>query len=57
MNTPNNPFFKIDKWIDAKFIIEDLNVEKIKLKREECKTWWNNYKKQLQEFLKNKIET
>ena len=52
---PNNPFLKVDKWIDAKSIINEWEVEQIKKKREECKSWWFHYKKLLQEFLKNKI--
>ena len=53
---PNNPFLKVDKWIDAKSIINEWEVEQIKKKREECKSWWFHYKKSLQEFLKNKID-
>ena len=53
---PNNPFLKVDKWIDVKSIINEWEVEQIKKKREECKSWWFHYKKSLQEFLKNKIQ-
>ena len=52
---PNNPFLKVDKWIEAKHVITKWENERIKQKREECNTWWNQYKNQLQEFIKNKI--
>ena len=52
---PGNPFLKVDKWIDAKFIIKEWSGEQIKKKQEECNMWWDLYKKQLQEFIKNKI--
>ena len=29
--------------------------DKIKKKQEECKNWWNNYKINLQEDIKNKL--
>ena len=51
----NNPFIKVDKWIEAKSVIEEWGNDQIKQKREECRTWWNQYKKQLQEFIVNKI--
>ena len=52
---PNNPFIKIDRWIEAKSVIEEWGNDQIKQKREECRTWWNQYKNQLQEFIVNKI--
>ena len=52
---PDNPFIKIDKWIDAKFIINNWKNDKIKKKQEECKNWWNNYKINLQTDIKNKL--
>ena len=52
---PDNPFIKIDKWIDAKFIINNWEKDKIEKKQEECKNWWNNYKINLQEDIKNKL--
>ena len=52
---PDNPFIKIDKWIDAKFIINNWENDKIKKKQEECKNWWNNYKINLQTDVKNKL--
>nr|WP_283626816.1 hypothetical protein [Alteromonas macleodii] len=54
---PDNPFIKVDKWIEAKHVITKWENERIKQKREECNTWWNQYKNQLQEFIKNKIKT
>ena len=53
---PDNPFIKIDKWADAKTIIIDWNIDKIKSKQGECKIWWSNYKKKLQESVKHTIE-
>ena len=52
---PDNPFIKVDKWIDAKPIIKDWDNDQIKKKQNECKSWWNNYKIDLQEKIKNKI--
>ena len=52
---PDNPFLKVDKWIEAKPMIKGWGDFQIKKKREECKSWWNLYKRQLQEFVKNKI--
>ena len=52
---PNNPFIKVDKWIDAKSIIKDWNEEQINKKRKECQLWWHKYQKQLQEDILNKI--
>ena len=51
----NNPFIKVDKWIEAKSVIEEWGNDQIKQKREECRSWWNQYKNQLQEFIVNKI--
>ena len=51
----NNPFIKVDKWIEAKSVIEEWGNDQIKKKSEECRTWWNQYKNQLQEFIVNKI--
>jgi len=52
---PNNPFIKVDRWIEAKPIIRECGNDQIKQKREECITWWSQYKKQLQEFTINII--
>ena len=54
---PNNPFLKVDRWIEAKSLIREWKSDQIKHKREECKIWWNQYKDQLQEFIKNKINS
>ena len=52
---PNNPFIKVDKWIEAKPIIKGWNKEQIRNKKDECVSWWNQYKTQLQEDIFNKI--
>ena len=52
---PNNPFIKVDKWIEAKSIIKDWNEDKINKKRKECQSWWHEYQKQLQEDILNTI--
>ena len=53
---PDNPFIKVNKWADAKPMIKGWASDEIKKKQNECKTWWNNYKINLQEKIKNKIE-
>jgi len=52
---PNNPFIKVDKWMDARPIIKGWNNDQIKQKKEECKIWWNEYKDKLQNFIQGKI--
>jgi len=52
---PANPFVKINKWVEAKPIIESWNKSQIQKKQEECKVWWQEYKNQIQNFIKNKI--
>ena len=52
---PDNPFIKVDKWADAKPIIKGWGNDQIKKKQEKCKSWWNTYKINLQETVKNKI--
>ena len=52
---PDNPFIKVDKWTDAKPIIKGWEKDQIKKKQKECKNWWNSYKSDLQELVKNKI--
>ena len=54
---PNNPFIKIDKWSQAKTIVKDWDKDKIKQKREECKIWWERYKVDIQNFVKDKINS
>ena len=52
---PNNPFIKVDRWIEARPIIKEWKEDKIKQKREECRIWWCKYKNQIQEFILDKI--
>jgi len=52
---PDNPFIKINKWSEAAPIIKGWSDEQISNKRKECEKWWNKYKLDLQEFVKNKI--
>ena len=52
---PNNPFLKIEMWAEAKPIINGWSDNQIQRKREECKTWWNNLKNEIQDSLKNKV--
>ena len=52
---PGNPFIKINKWSDAKPILKGWDLDQIKQKKEQLKIWWNKYKEELQEFIKNKI--
>lgn len=54
---PKNPFIKVDKWMEAKHVIIEWKNIQIKQKRAECKIWWNQYKNQLQEFIKIKINS
>jgi len=52
---PHNPFLKVNRWIEAKLAIGEWKDDQIKHKREECKKWWNQYKKELQKFIVSKI--
>ena len=52
---PNNPFIKINKWSDARYIIKGWNNSQIELKKEECQTWWNECKIEIKDFIKRKI--
>ena len=52
---PDNPFIKVDKWIEAKPVIKGWSKDQIKKKQEECKSWWRSYKIDLQETVKNKM--
>ena len=54
---PNNPFLKVDKWLDAKLLIHSWNKEKIIKKREECKLWWFKYKENIKESVKTKLSS
>ena len=52
---PGNPFLKIDKWLDAKPIVQGWSNEQIEKKRTECKIWWQEKKNSIQDFIKSKI--
>jgi hypothetical protein len=52
---PKNPFIKIDKWKDAKHMLEEWDSNQIKKKGEECSFWWDKQKNEIQDFIKNKI--
>ena len=52
---PNNPFIKVDKWIDGKLIVKEWKKEKVNQKRNECKIWWSDYKSKLQQNILKKI--
>ena len=52
---PGNPFIKVDKWIEAAPIMKGWSNEQIRSKQNECINWWNKYKIEMQEFIKNKI--
>ena len=54
---PNNPFLRVDKWMDSKSILKEWTKEQILQKRNECKSWWKEYKKNLQNFLELKINS
>ena len=54
---PQNPFLKVDKWMDAKLLIENWDDKKIKKKREECKKWWNEHKNKIQESIKMRVNS
>ena len=52
---PGNPFLKIDKWKESLPMLQNWSTKQISNKREECIRWWNEYKFQTQEFIKNQI--
>ena len=52
---PNNPFIKVDKWIEAKDKILKYNQDEIISKRDECRNWWKNYKIYLQKKISKKL--
>jgi hypothetical protein len=54
---PGNPFIKVDRWIEAKEIIQKWKFDEVKKKRDECKNWWKRYKNQLQDNIFNKINS
>tara|TARA_Y100001970_G_scaffold256098_1_gene333476 strand:+ start:1393 stop:2283 length:891 start_codon:yes stop_codon:yes gene_type:complete len=53
---PNNPFLKVDKWGDAKSIMQAWGNDQIKKKQEECIIWWSKQKNNIQDFIKSKIK-
>ena len=52
---PNNPFIKVNKWADAKPILTGWSNDQVKKKRNECKSWWDKYKKKLKQSIKETI--
>ncbi len=52
---PDNPFIKVNKWADARPIIQGWDEDEIKKKQNECKNWWNKYKIELQESINKKV--
>ena len=52
---PDNPFIKVDKWEEAKIVVNSWNKIKIKNKSEECSVWWDKKKKEIQDFIGNEI--
>ena len=52
---PNNPFIKINKWIDAKAMLKGWSKDQVKKKSEECSLWWKKEKSDIQNFVKDKI--
>ena len=54
---PNNPFLKVNKWIEAKTLVKKLDNRQIEEKRKKCENWWKKYKNELQYFLKEKINS
>tara|TARA_B100000029_G_C17364769_1_gene883853 strand:- start:89 stop:979 length:891 start_codon:yes stop_codon:yes gene_type:complete len=52
---PNNPFIKINKWADAKPMLNGWEKKQILKKQEECKNWWQEYKRKMQESINSKI--
>ena len=54
---PNNPFIKVKIWKEAKTILETWKKDSIKKKSDECIYWWSKQKNDLQDFIKNKINS
>ena len=52
---PKNPFLKVDIWKEAKILIKEWKSDRIIEKQEECIIWWKDQKKQIQEFIKEKV--
>ena len=53
---PKNPFIKINKWKEAKEIIDNWNDDQILNKRKECINWWNQYLSDHKNFVQEKIK-
>ena len=53
---PKNPFIKINKWKEAKEIIDNWNDDQILNKRKECINWWNQYLSDHKNFVQAKIK-
>ena len=53
---PKNPFIKINKWKEAKEIIDNWNDDQILNKRKECINWWNQYLLDHNNFVREKIK-
>tara|TARA_B100000029_G_scaffold370199_1_gene364029 strand:- start:59 stop:940 length:882 start_codon:yes stop_codon:yes gene_type:complete len=54
---PKNPFIKVDKWVEAKSILNNWSNKKINEKSDECVTWWSEYKNNLRNSIYRKIIT
>ena len=54
---PQNPFLKVNKWSEAKPILNEWKNDQIQKRQEECKLWWSKQKKNLQEFVSKKINS
>ena len=53
---PNNPLIKINKWKEAKEIINNWNHDQILNKRKECIDWWNQYLLDHKNFVREKVK-
>ena len=53
---PKNPFIKVNNWSEARPIINGWNKIQVEKKREECKVWWKEHKKGIQESIVNKVK-
>ena len=53
---PKSPFIKINKWKEAKEIIDNWSYDQILNKRKECVNWWNQYLLDHKNFVREKIK-
>ena len=53
---PDNPFLMIDKWAEAKKMVEKFTEEEILEKQQECKKWWLKQKEKIQQSFLNIIK-